>query len=134
MPSDRRGQYKNQFPLQHPGVSRPDVLYKRAEGRSSLDTARRSGLTDQARRSHKASEWLGNRMTRRLHCSIVLETAPVHRSSFQLIGKAQSTSPWLRLALAALKVQALKIERHRSADEILQRRLIDLLALVDVDR
>jgi len=36
-------------------------------------------------------------------------------------------SPGLRLALA------LKIKRHRSADEILQGRLIDLVAFVDVD-
>jgi len=38
---------------------------------------------------------------------------------------ARSPGLWLALAL--------KIERHRSADEILQCRLIDLVAFVDVD-
>jgi hypothetical protein len=38
-------------------------------------------------------------------------------------------SPGLRLGLGL----ALEIERHGSADEILQGRLIDLVAFVDVD-
>jgi hypothetical protein len=42
-------------------------------------------------------------------------------------GSLAARAPGLRLALA------LEIERHRSADEILKGRLIDLVALVDVD-
>ena len=42
-------------------------------------------------------------------------------------GPLAARSPGLRLALA------LEIERHGSADEILQGRLIDLVAFVDVD-
>ena len=45
----------------------------------------------------------------------------------KLAGPLAALSPGLRFALA------LEIERHCSADEILQGRLIDLLALVDVD-
>ena len=44
-----------------------------------------------------------------------------------LVGPLAARSAWLRLALA------LEIERHGSADEILQGRLIDLVAFVDVD-
>src|SRR5438876_12000822 len=44
-----------------------------------------------------------------------------------LAGSLAARSPGLRLALA------LEIERHCSADEILQGRLIDLVAFVDVD-
>jgi len=40
-------------------------------------------------------------------------------------------SPGLRLGLRL--ALALEIERHGSADEILQGRLIDLVAFVDVD-
>src|ERR1700676_2937751 len=47
-------------------------------------------------------------------------------ASKQQVGRLAS-SPGLRLALA------LEIERHCSADEILQGRLIDLVAFVDVD-
>jgi hypothetical protein len=47
-------------------------------------------------------------------------------ASEQQAGRLAS-SPGLRLALA------LEIERHCSADEILQCRLIDLVAFVDVD-
>ena len=43
----------------------------------------------------------------------------------KLIGPLAARSPGLRLAL--------EIERHCSADEVLQCRLIDLVALVDVD-
>jgi hypothetical protein len=39
--------------------------------------------------------------------------------------------PWLRLAHAFARI--LEIERHCSADEILQGRRIDLIAFVDVD-
>jgi len=44
----------------------------------------------------------------------------------------------MKLALAARRparglALALEIERHRSTDEILQSRLIDLVAFVDVD-
>src|SRR3989442_11737984 len=46
----------------------------------------------------------------------------------KLVGPLAARSPGLRLALA------LEIERHCSADEILQGRLIDLVAFVDVDR
>jgi hypothetical protein len=45
----------------------------------------------------------------------------------KLAGTLTARSPRLRLALAH------EIERHCSADEILQGRLIDLLAFVDVD-
>ncbi len=44
-----------------------------------------------------------------------------------LVAPLAARSPGLRLALA------LEIERHCSADEILQGRLIDLVAFVDVD-
>jgi len=47
--------------------------------------------------------------------------------AMKLVGSLAARSPGLRLALA------LEIERHRSADEILQGRLIDLVAFVDVD-
>src|SRR5271167_1094967 len=45
----------------------------------------------------------------------------------KLAGPLAARSPGLRLALAR------EIERHCSADEILQGRLIDLVAFVDVD-
>src|SRR6202790_5424505 len=45
----------------------------------------------------------------------------------KLVGPLAARSPGLRLALA------LEFERHCSADEILQGRLIDLVAFVDVD-
>ena len=44
-----------------------------------------------------------------------------------LVGPVAARSPGFRLALAH------EIERHCSADEILQGRLIDLVAFVDVD-
>ena len=47
--------------------------------------------------------------------------------AMKLVGPLAACSPGLRLALA------LEIERHCSADEILQGRLIDLVAFVDVD-
>ena len=47
--------------------------------------------------------------------------------AMKLVGPLAARSPGLRLALA------LQIERHCSADEILQGRLIDLVAFVDVD-
>ena len=47
--------------------------------------------------------------------------------AMKLVGPLVARSPGLRLALAP------EIERHCSADEILQGRLIDLLAFVDVD-
>jgi hypothetical protein len=45
----------------------------------------------------------------------------------KLVGQLAPRSPGLRLALG------LEIERHRSADKIVQGRLIDLVAFVDVD-
>ena len=45
----------------------------------------------------------------------------------KLVGPLAGRSPRLRIAFA------LEIERHCSADEILQGRLIDLAAFVDVD-
>ena len=51
----------------------------------------------------------------------------VTRLSAQLAGRFGGGSPGLRLALA------LEIKRHCCADEILQYRLIDLVAFVDVD-
>ena len=45
----------------------------------------------------------------------------------KLVGLLATRSSGLRLAFA------LEIERYRSADEILQGRLIDLVTLVDVD-
>ena len=47
--------------------------------------------------------------------------------AMRLVGPLAARSPGLRLALA------LEIERHGSADEILQGRLIDFVAFVDVD-
>ncbi len=49
----------------------------------------------------------------------------------KLDGPLAAGSPGLRLGLRL--VVALEIERHCSADEILQGRLIDLVAFVDVD-
>jgi len=49
------------------------------------------------------------------------------RPAMKLVGTLAARSPGLRLALA------LEIEGHCSADEILQGRLIDLVAFVDVD-
>ena len=48
-------------------------------------------------------------------------------AGMKLVGPLAARSPGLRLALA------LEIERHCGADEILQCRLIDLVAFVDVD-
>ena len=48
-------------------------------------------------------------------------------TAMRLAGPFAARSPGLWLALA------LEIERHCSADEILQGRLIDLIAFVDVD-
>ena len=49
----------------------------------------------------------------------------------KLVGSLAARAPGLRLGLQpALN---LEIERHCSTDEILQGRLIDLLAFVDVD-
>jgi hypothetical protein len=47
--------------------------------------------------------------------------------AMKLVGPLAARSPGLRLALA------LEIERHCSADEILQGRLIHLVAFMDVD-
>src|SRR6266568_1746962 len=47
--------------------------------------------------------------------------------AMKLVGSLAARSPGLRLALA------LEIERHCSADQILQGRLIDLVAFVDID-
>jgi len=47
--------------------------------------------------------------------------------AMKLVGPVAACSPALRLALAP------EIERHCSADKILQGRLIDLVAFVDVD-
>src|SRR5215208_1858107 len=49
------------------------------------------------------------------------------RPPMKLVGPLAARTAGLRLALA------LEVERHCSADEILQRRLIDLVAFVDVD-
>ena len=49
----------------------------------------------------------------------------------KLVGPLATRSPGLRLGLRL--ALALEIERHGSADEILQGRLIDLVAFVDVD-
>ena len=51
--------------------------------------------------------------------------------AMKLAGPLPARSRGLRLGL--LLVLALEIERHCSADEILQGRLIDLVAFVDVD-
>ena len=52
----------------------------------------------------------------------------------KLVGPLAARSPGLRLGLLKGHSRwALEIERHCSADEILQGRLIDLLAFVDVD-
>jgi hypothetical protein len=47
--------------------------------------------------------------------------------AMKLVGTLAARSPGFRLALA------FEIERHCSADEILQGRLIDLVSFVDVD-
>lgn len=47
----------------------------------------------------------------------------------KLVGPLATRSPELRLAPAL----EMEVERHCIADEILQGRLIDLLAFVDVD-
>jgi len=51
--------------------------------------------------------------------------------AMKLVGPLAARSPGLRLGLRF--VLALEIERHCSADEILQGGLIDLVAFVDVD-
>src|SRR5215468_827498 len=61
---------------------------------------------------------------------------PVKRSrtagpAMKLAGPLAGGSPGLRLGLRF--VLALEIERHGSADEILQGRLINLVAFMDVD-
>ena len=50
--------------------------------------------------------------------------------AMKLVGPLAARSPGLRLALA---LEPLEIDRHCSAHEILQGRLIDLVAFVDVD-
>ena len=50
-------------------------------------------------------------------------------SPASLVGPLAARRPGLRLGLTF----ALEIERHGSADEVLQGRLIDLVAFVDVD-
>src|ERR1700720_602418 len=49
------------------------------------------------------------------------------RKATRSLGLLAARSPGLRLALA------LEIERHRGADEILQGRLVELVAFVEVD-
>ena len=51
--------------------------------------------------------------------------------SRKLTGALAARSPGLRLGLSFK--QAFEIERHRSANEIFQGRLVDFLAFVDVD-
>ena len=56
--------------------------------------------------------------------------------AMKLVGPLPARSPGLRLATyrpVAWLALVLEIERHCSADEILQGCLIDLLAFVDVD-
>ena len=50
----------------------------------------------------------------------------------KLVGTLAVRSARFRLGLA-FEIQHLEVERHCSADEILQGRLIDLVAFVDVD-
>jgi hypothetical protein len=57
------------------------------------------------------------------------ETWPGHPT--MTLATLAARSPWLRLGRPF--APALEIERHCSADEILKRRLIDLVAFVDVD-
>jgi hypothetical protein len=47
----------------------------------------------------------------------------------ELVGSLAARPPGLRFGLTF----ALEVERHCSEDEILQRRIIDLVAFVDVD-
>ena len=51
------------------------------------------------------------------------------RPAMKLVGPLAARSPGLGLLL----VLALEVKRHRSADQFLQSRLIDLFAFVDVD-
>jgi hypothetical protein len=51
----------------------------------------------------------------------------------KLAGPLAARSPGLGLRFALRLALALEIERHCSADEILQGGLIDLVAFVDVD-
>jgi hypothetical protein len=62
----------------------------------------------------------------------VLEDFAYTGSENELAGLLAAGSPGLRLALVFARV--LEIERYCSADEILQGRLIYLVAFVDVDR
>jgi hypothetical protein len=64
-------------------------------------------------------------IVRRLIAEPVLSLAK--QVGMALVGPLAARSSGLRLALA------LEIERHCSADEVLQGRLIDLVAFVDVD-
>ena len=79
-------------------------------------------------RSDRCAPW--NARLRTFRCpdsgrSAVNTAAEPH--AMKLAGPLAARSPGLRLVLA------LEIECHRSADEILQGRLIDLVAFVDVD-
>ena len=51
----------------------------------------------------------------------------------KLVGPLAACSPGFRLELWFALVLEMEIERHCSADESLQGRLVDLLAFVDVD-
>jgi hypothetical protein len=55
------------------------------------------------------------------------------RPAMKLVGPLAGGSPGLGLRRALRLALALEIERHCCADEILQGRLIDLVAFVDVD-
>jgi hypothetical protein len=84
------------------------------------------------RLSRRTVERVGDRNYWQERCRLIavdLWEAEIRTPSGQLImepGRMRSAQS-LRLALA------LEIERHGSADEILQGRLIDLVAFVDVD-
>src|SRR5262249_2472196 len=61
------------------------------------------------------------------HNAVEASRRPPGSATRRLVGPLAARSPGLRLALA------LEVERHRSADEVLQGRLIDLVAFTDVD-
>jgi hypothetical protein len=117
------------------------------EGRSCnhkvLQTERLgAGGVDRLMHSESAERRPGEVKTRVHHESC--EAFGIHRFKFEeghiqrlaqppmkLAGPLAARSPGLRLGLRL--VLALQIERHGSADQILQGRIIDLIAFMDVD-
>ncbi len=90
------------------------------------------GLTDRSRRPYRFGRQLPFQIPNCLAYEAGAKALPLWEEiwpgpAMKLVGTLAARSPGLRLALA------LEIEGHCSADEILQGRLIDLVAFVDVD-